>query len=667
MARSISCPNCGSVFELVNPGIVMLVCDHCSTRLYLSDKAAEAIGEQSILPEEDSRLYLGATGSILKHSFLAVGHIRYRHDEGFWDEWYLQLDDGKYMWLMEDERDLSLEVMTRKRDIPRPDKLVVNQPAIRTKQLAYLAQFTGSATCEGAAGQLPFVVQPGQSIGWADLATLDGNRVGTIEHPVGHRPRLFLGLPVEQSRLQVQSQSQSYKEQNRSQAMEVQCPHCSAPLPMVEDREIKTIVCEYCGTQVELSGAQAKVMGINPHGFDPEFQFEIGQQGVIDGVAWEISGRLLLSNTNTHRERMQRRYLLHNPQKEPLWLIEDGGHFYYVQSTEKQPVLDPLLLDKPRTPVEIGTDEVYKLAEAGESRVRWVDGAFPWRVSVGKTFVWANLVAPPKIFLVESDGPALRCYKGRYTNIEKVVASFKIEKSLRQPRDIHPAQLFDPGPVAKGLAWVGGFFLFVNLILWTVAWTDDGQLLWHKRLSASEYESDDIRTPLLSVFKPGVLSLMVSARLLYDDNLEVLWGIEDNNGKIILQDYMRLTGRQKPNLLDTMMERRGASVMHLLPRLPPGSYRLLVRISNDNKSGFVTLEARQGVWYGKYFIYVGALAGFFPLMLLLQWAWFDLQRWRGPSIGGYGAMDDRMARIIEQVRISKQADEDSHNGHDAGG
>lgn len=654
MARSISCPNCGSVFELVNPGIVMLVCDHCGTRLYLSDEAAEAIGEQSILPQDDSRLYLGATGTLNKHSFVSVGHIRYTHDDGFWDEWYLELSNGKYMWLIEDERDLSLEIATRKKDIPRPNKLLTGQPAIRVKGHAYLAQFKGEAICQGGAGQLPFIAESGKKIAWADLASLDGKRVGTIEQPEGGKAKLYLGLPIAHSSLYVNEQAASSKARSRSQAMEVQCPNCGAPLSMPQGREVKTIVCEYCGTQADLSGAQAKVMGINPKGLDPDFSLEIGTVGKLGDVSWAVSGRLLLSNTDTSQEHLQRRYLLHNPEKEPLWLMQDGGHFYLVESTEKQPVLDPLLLDKPRTPVQIGTDEVYRFAEAGESRVLWVDGALPWRLAVGNSFVWANLVAPPRIFLVESSGAALRCYTGKYTPAQEIVDSFDFETLPQEPTGVHPAQPFDPGPLARGLAWVGGVFLLLNLILWTMAWIGDGDLLWHKRLSPAEYATDDVQSPPLFVSKPGVLSLRISAAVLHDDELQVLVGLVDKDGKIVQQDHLNLSGSQEPDLFDVMMERRGASTRHLLPSVPPGSYRMIVRVNNDTQARFVTVEARQGVWYAKYFLFVAALAGFFPLMLLVEFGWFDLQKWRGAGVGGYGARDERMARIIEQVRIARK-------------
>ncbi len=666
MARSISCPNCGSVFELVNPGVVMLVCDHCSTRLYVSDEAAQAIGEQSILPEDDSRLHLGASGRVLKHSFMAVGHVRYKYDEGFWDEWYLELNNGKYVWLMEDERDLSLEIATDKDDIPEPDKLVASLPAVKVKGVAYLAQFTGEAVCEGAAGQLPFVVEPGHKYKWADLATLDGKRIGTIERPQGQDGRLFLGLPLDHSKLKVDEASDFEKARSRSQAKEVECPYCGAPLSLPKDREVKTIVCDYCGTQAELSGAQAKVMGINPEKFDPGFCLEIGQAGVVDNVRWEVSGRLLLANTNVGHERMQRRYLLYNPKKEPRWLVQDDRHFYLVAATEKQPVLDPLLLEKPRTPVQIGMDEVYRFAEAGESKVCWVDGAFPWKVAVGKTFVWANLVAPPKVFLVESDGPSLRCYKGEYVYTHQVEDSFELKNPLEEPDDVHPAQAFDSGPVAKGLAWVGAIFTLINLVLWTVAWTDDGQLLWHKRLSPMEYADDDIQSPPLTVSLPGALSLRLSAALHYDDNLEVLMGVLDKDGKIVMQDYMNLSGRKEPSLMDSMMERHGPSKRHLLPRLAPGTYRILLRV-NNTEARFVTIEARQGVWYGDYFLFVAALAAFFPLMLLLQWGWFDLQRWRGTAVGTYGAKDERMVKIIEQVHSASKPKDESENTHDHGG
>ena len=95
MGRDLRCPNCGGEHHLVNPGITMLVCDFCKTTVYWDADAVAKLGRQSILPEADTRLFLHATGKLYGTGFSVVGHLRYDHGRGCWDEWYVQLDDGK--------------------------------------------------------------------------------------------------------------------------------------------------------------------------------------------------------------------------------------------------------------------------------------------------------------------------------------------------------------------------------------------------------------------------------------------------------------------------------------------------------------------------------------------------------------------------------------------
>ena len=54
--------------------------------------------------------HVHATGSLDGRGYQVVGHVRYDHGRGAWDEWYLQMDDGGVAWLSEDERKLSLDI-----------------------------------------------------------------------------------------------------------------------------------------------------------------------------------------------------------------------------------------------------------------------------------------------------------------------------------------------------------------------------------------------------------------------------------------------------------------------------------------------------------------------------------------------------------------------------
>ena len=108
----IFCPSCGARHDIYNPGVITVVCDYCGTAVYWDEEKIETAGKQSILPEGFSRLYRGATGTLSQQRFFVLGRVRYSFGKGFWDEWYLEFNDGTLGWLIEDNHELSLETRT---------------------------------------------------------------------------------------------------------------------------------------------------------------------------------------------------------------------------------------------------------------------------------------------------------------------------------------------------------------------------------------------------------------------------------------------------------------------------------------------------------------------------------------------------------------------------
>ena len=60
-------------------------------------------GAKSILPAADTRLYDGAEGTLDGTPFEVVGHVRYAHPSGQWDEWYLEVQGQGAAGRSEDE------------------------------------------------------------------------------------------------------------------------------------------------------------------------------------------------------------------------------------------------------------------------------------------------------------------------------------------------------------------------------------------------------------------------------------------------------------------------------------------------------------------------------------------------------------------------------------
>lgn len=431
MKKHIECPSCGGSQEVHNPGISMLVCAYCSSTLYWDKDAVLQAGEKSILPETDTRLFNAATGTLDGQRFEVIGHVRYNHPSGHWDEWYLSLADGGEAWLSEDERELFLErpVDAAQAEVPDAQQLKIDQ-GMRLDGRDYYVREINEAVCVGGWGQLPFVVLPGETYPYADIATRDGKFFGTLEYDRAGAPHCFLGQPLEHEQLTVEDSPE--REQaavsNPSHGTTIQCASCAAPLERPSEREVQTLVCGYCGAQNDLSGAEAQVMGMNPKRYPPGLEFEIGEHGHFHGADYEVCGRLYSKDDEGYKSRQ---YLLWNAERGYLYLEEEGGDYSLVQSTLEAPSANPFDLDEGER-VKVGKKS-YRFIEDGSTEVLYVDGAFPWRVACGNSSDYADFEAGNKVYSVERSAGEIEYFKGQQLHRYEVLQAFgKEDPSLKQ-------------------------------------------------------------------------------------------------------------------------------------------------------------------------------------------------------------------------------------------
>ena len=188
---TIQCPACGAGVDVHNPGIVTIVCAYCGHAVYWDGAKVEAAGQQSILPEGITRLYRGACGVILGKRFSVMGRVRYSFGAGFWDEWFLEYDNGAIAWLSEDNFELALQERIA---AAAPPDWAALRPGdhFAFQGTAFYLQEIGAASCLGMEGALPKKANTGDAYKYADAVSGDGKKVLGVEFAAA-APELFLG------------------------------------------------------------------------------------------------------------------------------------------------------------------------------------------------------------------------------------------------------------------------------------------------------------------------------------------------------------------------------------------------------------------------------------------------------------------------------------------
>jgi hypothetical protein len=189
--KTIHCPSCGAGHDITNPGVITIVCEYCGNAVYWDEEKIKDAGKQSILPEGFTSLYRGATGRLEGKRFRVMGRVRYSFGKGFWDEWFLEYDDGSIGWLTEDNHELAIQTRTALQKIP-PIEAIMPGQAITFMKQKFVFQEKGQAECIGVEGDLPIEVQSGETYAFADASSPDGRYTLGIEYDADP-PTVFVG------------------------------------------------------------------------------------------------------------------------------------------------------------------------------------------------------------------------------------------------------------------------------------------------------------------------------------------------------------------------------------------------------------------------------------------------------------------------------------------
>lgn len=171
---NLSCPACGVAVESVSAHTRSLQCPHCGNWIYLSGSGWASSGSFEHALDAPSMLRIGRGGTLSvsdgdNRKFVVAGRLRLTYTGGYWDEWWLEFDDGIHQWLEEDDGRYRLHSAVSM-SVP----LVAVQAAKVGGQLSangknWFISERLDAQLAGTEGALPVAVQPNERVVCLDL------------------------------------------------------------------------------------------------------------------------------------------------------------------------------------------------------------------------------------------------------------------------------------------------------------------------------------------------------------------------------------------------------------------------------------------------------------------------------------------------------------------
>jgi Domain of unknown function (DUF4178) len=174
------CPSCNGSLEIKNRFSKVVICPYCMQTCEISDSGLDPTGLAPKLADFKSILAIGKSGKIKNTPFKTLGRLRYKYDGGFWDEWFVELENSmgssnKRAWLQEDEGEFTLfEQQQIASEIPLFEEISVGRKfSINSLEIFVVEKV--EALIAGGAGEIPFRINPGMIV-----YCIDGNTNGNL-------------------------------------------------------------------------------------------------------------------------------------------------------------------------------------------------------------------------------------------------------------------------------------------------------------------------------------------------------------------------------------------------------------------------------------------------------------------------------------------------------
>jgi hypothetical protein len=449
------CPSCGAAVVFTLGNTLLKVCEHCGVAVARKGADLAAYGRVAELIPTPSLLALGAHGGYQgAPPFTLVGRLQLDHGTGTWDEWLMAFGGDSWAWLSEAQGRFHYMGLAALPPSPDFEDLRVGQTLDLGPPGTFVVSEVREARFMTAAGELPFDVEPGSLLRYADLSG-PGGQLATLDFGTGSRAEaLYVGREVQLDELGLSGLPDEEERRKKASAGNLQCPQCAGPLEIRAPDQTQRVACPYCGSLLDATRDLAVLEALSRVSVTP--RIPLGSKGQLHGTEWTVIGFLERSVTVEGVRYPWQEYLLYEPRRGFRWLVEAKGHWSFVEPVGAG--------DVERGGVDRMRFEglAFRHFQGGRARVDTALGEFYWAVARGDEVSSQDYVCPPFMLSSEEDESEINWSRGTYAKPDEVWKAFGLVGGPPAPEGVAPHQ---PSPYAGKVGPVWGLAAVAAAVL----------------------------------------------------------------------------------------------------------------------------------------------------------------------------------------------------------
>lgn len=438
--------------------------------------------------QDGTPLRVGVTGHYqglpglagLVGSFVIIGRVQYRYEEGVWNEWCLSFNTGTLGWLSESSGDYVISAQCNFKNAPPEAHRLKAGTNFRLQNIDFRVESMTQAHCVALQGELPQAPEVGEQVWVVDCRGQRDEKAWfmSLEYrqaahqasavPVEATPSTvtaFLGEALSLDRLRLVGLE--LRKQTQEKTTSFNCPTCGATIQLFTAGEqlAMSIACGSCGSVIAPHHHQFQVVAQYAHQTKVTPRIALGSVGKFFGHSYRVVGFMRRATTIESITYRWHEYLLHEAKQGYRWLTESDNHWNWVTNFRLVPERISLR-GRPgvRTKVEGQTKKFAHFSDY-RAKVDYVVGEFYWQVKVGEEVTLSDFIAPPYMLSYEHNQRDATISLATYVPSEQVQQAFQLKSGMPSTWNVFANQ---PRPESMALAPIFLRFFITALMIVSV-------------------------------------------------------------------------------------------------------------------------------------------------------------------------------------------------------